>query len=39
LPSLTKFYPGITPAVIDTMTLREVSEYLVQMDKALASND
>lgn len=33
LPALTKFY-GITPPDVDAMSLREVSEYLTQMDIA-----
>lgn len=33
LPALTKFY-GLTPDDIDRMTLREVSEYLTQMQQA-----
>lgn len=33
LPALTRFY-GLTPADIDLMTLREVTEYLVQKNKA-----
>lgn len=35
MPALSHFYPGITPPVIDQMTLREVSEYLSQMDDYL----
>lgn len=35
LPALTKFY-GILPPDIELMTLREVLEYLRQMDEALA---
>lgn len=32
LPALTQFY-GIKPADIDTMTLREISEYVTQLQK------
>ena len=35
LPALTRFY-GLTPTDLDRMTLREVSEYRVQMNKAQA---
>jgi hypothetical protein len=35
LPSLTKFY-GLRPWDLERMTLREVSEYLTQMDRAQA---
>jgi hypothetical protein len=35
LPQLTQFY-GLTPWDFERMTEREVSEYLVQMEKALA---
>jgi len=38
LPALTRFY-GIKPTDIDGMTLREVSEYLTQMDEALAEDN
>lgn len=38
LPALTRFY-GLTPADIDEMTGREISEYLVQMDQALAETE
>lgn len=33
LPALTKFY-GIKPSDIDGMTVREISEYLTQMQRA-----
>lgn len=36
LPALTKFY-GLTPADIEAMTYREVSEYVTQMQQALAA--
>lgn len=35
LPALTRFY-GLRPADIEAMTLREVSEYVTQMEQALA---
>lgn len=35
LPALTHFY-GLRPSDIDSMTLREVSEYVVQMERAQA---
>ena len=31
-PSLTKFYPGLMPWHLDRMTLREVQEYVTQMN-------
>jgi hypothetical protein len=34
---LTRFY-GITPLDIEQMTMREVNEYVTQMDEALADN-
>ncbi len=37
LPAMTKFYPGLLPFHIDQMTLREVIEYIRQMDDALAA--
>jgi hypothetical protein len=35
---LTQFY-GLRPADFDEMSLREVSEYVVQMEQALADQD
>jgi hypothetical protein len=37
LPALTKFYPGLMPWHVERMTLREVVEYIRQMDDALAN--
>lgn len=37
LPALTRFYFGaIHPLNVEQFTIREISEYVVQMDKALA---
>lgn len=38
LPQLTKFY-GLKPHDIDSMTLREISEYRTQMQKYLAEEE
>lgn len=35
MPALTRFY-GLLPSDIDRMTVREISEYQVQMDRAMA---
>lgn len=37
LPHLTKFYPGLMPWHLDQMTLREVAEYVRQMNDVLAA--
>jgi hypothetical protein len=33
LPALTKFYPGLMPWHVERMTLRELTEYVRQMDE------
>ena len=38
LPAFTRFY-GLKPADFDDMTLREISEYRTQMQKARADAD
>lgn len=38
LPAFTRFY-GLRPEDIDRMSLREISEYQVQMHKAQAEAD
>jgi hypothetical protein len=38
LPALTRFY-GLTPADLDGMTFREISEYQTQMYRALSEGE